>query len=640
MEPIIIYTDAAHVDKGAIRSFSLDMAFGADEQNFVLECSGAGFTGGEFVYIDGTEYGGVIDQYTQSTVSDVVSYTGRTWHGMLAGKVLVPAAGDDYYTVSGDANACIRAVLAKVGLSSVLTGRTASAGFNVSYQFDRFCNAYEGLLKMCQSAGAVLMIERHNGITELWAEQAATITDEADSDLMQFTVTRAHRVVNHLVCAGEGELSERVIVDLYADSSGNISQTQTLSGIDEVALYYNYSGANEADLISDGTKKLKEYQTKGGAEIGEVGKGDWHVGNVLQVRDNNTGTVVDAIIAKKIVKVERGVITVDYEIGDHIAAQAASFDANLSGIAETPVPASISRDTANALINELSEGSITTLNDDVFIITQNSNTSNTNYLRRKLSVLWDYIKSKAAEFFPMLQGATLIPANSDLNNYTNTGTYYATSANASTLSNCPVTAGFKLCVSRSLNSSTYLRQTLTVYNSIPLWDRLSYDGGSTWNSWWRNAPSSTTATSANMVLATPDGAAGLPSYRSLVDSDLPVPLTPHSHNVKSLITQTTAQAGNFVIDSASLYVSGYTAQLVIGFHVASALTANTEYSIGAIPNSIGAVERTNANVTDFLWGACIVTSGNCYVRPSANVSASTTVRYFQATYILANAYTG
>ena len=136
MEPIIIYTDTSHVDKGAIRSFSLDMAFGADEQNFVLECSGAGFTGGEFVYIDGTEYGGVIDQYTQSTVSDVVSYTGRTWHGMLAGKVIVPPSGYNYYTLSGDANACIRTLLSYVGLSSVLTGRTASAGFSVNYQFD------------------------------------------------------------------------------------------------------------------------------------------------------------------------------------------------------------------------------------------------------------------------------------------------------------------------------------------------------------------------------------------------------------------------------------------------------------------------------------------------------------------------
>lgn len=640
MEPIIIYTDTAHVDKGAIRSFSLDMAFGADEQNFVLECSGAGFTGGEFVYIDGTEYGGVIDQYTQSTVSDVVSYTGRTWHGMLAGKVLVPAAGDDYYTVSGDANACIRAVLTKVGLSSVLTGRTASAGFNVSYQFDRFCNAYEGLLKMCQSAGAVLMIERHNGITELWAEQAATITDEADSDLMQFTVTRAHRVVNHLVCAGEGELSERVVVDLYADSSGNISQTQTLSGVDEVALYYNYSGANQADLVNGGTKKLKEYQTNGGAEIGEVGKGDWHVGNVLQVRDNNTGTVVDAIIAKKIVKVERGVLTVDYEIGDHIAAQSASFDADLSGIAETPVPASISRDTANALINELSEGTSSNLNDDVFIITQNTNTSNTNYLRRKLSVLWDYIKSKAAEFFPMLQGATLIPANSDLDSYTSAGTYYATSANAATIANMPYAGAFKMTVERTLNTVTYLKQRFEIYNGANQWVRVSTDGGSTWGDWYREAPHSTQNATANRFLATPNGSAGLPSYRSIVDADLPVPLTPHSHNVKSLITQTTAQAGNFVIDSASLYVSGYTAQLVISFHTAASLTANTEYSIGAIPSSIGTVGRTNANVTDSLWGACLVSNGTCLVRPNANVSASTTARHFQATYILANSYTG
>ena len=336
MEPVIIYTNTNGVDQGAIRSFDLDLAFGADEQSFECSFSGVNLTGGEYLYIDGTEYGGIVDQYTQQTGSEVTTYIGRTWHGILAGKVLVPASGNDYYTLSGDANTCIASVLTKVGLSSVFTARSTAAGFTVNYQFDRFCNAYEGLLKMCQSVGAVLMIQRHDGKTEIWAEQVSTITDEADSDLMRFDVTKAHRVVNHLVCAGEGELQDRIVIDLYADSSGNISQSQSLTGVDEIALYYNYSGADSAELLSSGTQKLKEYQTNGGASVDSVGVGDWHVGNKLEVRDNRTGVTVTAVIAKKIVKVSQGVLTVDYEIGDHIAAESAILDANLSGIAELP----------------------------------------------------------------------------------------------------------------------------------------------------------------------------------------------------------------------------------------------------------------------------------------------------------------
>lgn len=316
MEPVLIYTDAAHVDAGAIQTFEMDLAFGADEQNFEIAFPAPTLSGGELLYIDGTEYGGVVDEITRSTETDDVIYIGRTWHGMLAGKIVKPPSNADYYTLSGDANTCIASLLTKVGLTDVLTARSTSAGISVNYQFDRFCNAYDGLLKMLSSANAVLRIERHNGITELWAEPRVTITDEADSDLMDFALTDSIRVPNHLVCAGEGELQERVVVDLYADTAGNISQTQTQFGVDEIAVYYNYSNADREKLIEDGTKELREYQQGGGADLQVNNKGDWHVGDSIQVRDNNSGLVITSTIAKKIVKVKNGVLSVDYEVGN------------------------------------------------------------------------------------------------------------------------------------------------------------------------------------------------------------------------------------------------------------------------------------------------------------------------------------
>lgn len=319
MEPVLIYTDAAHVDAGAIQTFEMDMAFGSDEQDFEIAFPAPTLTGGELLYIDGTEYGGIVDNITHSTETENVIYKGRTWHGMLAGKIVKPPANADYYTLSGDANACIASLLLKVGLTDVLTARSTSAGISVNYQFDRFCNAYDGLLKMLASADAVLRIERHDGITELWAEPRTTITDEADSDLMDFAITDSVRVPNHLVCAGEGELQERVVVDLYADSAGNVSQTQTLTGVDEIAVFYNYTNADASKLVEDGTKELKSYQQGGGADLQLGTVGDWHIGDRIEVRDNSSGTVVTSIIGKKIVKVKDGVLSVDYEVGDATA---------------------------------------------------------------------------------------------------------------------------------------------------------------------------------------------------------------------------------------------------------------------------------------------------------------------------------
>ena len=579
----MIYTDTSGNDKGAIRSFDLDLAFGADEQSFELSCAGVEFTGGEYVYIDGTEYGGIVDQYTQSTNSDITTYTGRTWHGILAGKVLVPASGNDYYTLSGDANTCIGSLLTKVGLSSVFTARSTAAGFNVNYQFDRFANAYEGLLKMCASVGAVLMIQHHDGMTEIWAEQASTIENEADSDLMAFTVTKAHRVVNHLVCAGEGELQDRVIVDLYADSSGNVSTTQSLTGVDEVALYYNYSGADSTELTSSGTQKLKEYQTNGGASVDAVGKGDWHVGNKLQVRDNRTGVVVTAVIAKKIVKVSRGVLTVDYEVGDHIAAEAANFDANLSGIAEQP---------------------------------------------KALS------QKQAGEYCKILQGYTALANTSptDLNGYTTIGTYSFNSTIAGNFTNAPFTnsAGI-LEVGKGYNGTGYLYQMMTTYTRSIVWWRYSTDGGSSWSTWLREAPKSSTGATANRFLASPDGVAGLPSYRAIALGDLPTNYASET-TIANVITQTQTQTDSYPVTAANYYQWGKIAMLRLTFKPAAATSTNTNMSICTLNNGMLPVDQAYGGST-YIMAACTA-AGAISGRPRTSLSANTSYA-MSFTYILA-----
>lgn len=50
-------------------------------------------------------------------------------------------------------------------------------------------------------------------------------------------------------------------------------------------------------------------------------------------------------------------------------------------------------------IAKLPAGSSTSLNDDVEIITQDTDTTQPHYYRRKLVVLWEYIKTKAQDFF-------------------------------------------------------------------------------------------------------------------------------------------------------------------------------------------------------------------------------------------------
>ena len=316
MEPVLIVTDTAHVDRAAVQSFDLDLAYGADEQDFEASFESPVLTGGELLYIDGTAYGGVVDIVETEANSTVSTYRGRTWHGILAGKIIAPDYDQDYVTVSGDANACIGAIIARVGLGSLMRARSAASGISVaSYRFARFCNAYDGLAAMLAANGAKLLMERHDGYVEVWAERVETISDEADSDLLQFTLTANHRVPNHLVCAGEGELGERVRLDLYANAAGQVSTTQTLFGIDEIAVFYDHSTADLETLREDGTEVLQGFQVQGNVDTDIAGAGDWDVGDILVARDNRVGRTVSARIVKKIVRVARGALTTEYEVG-------------------------------------------------------------------------------------------------------------------------------------------------------------------------------------------------------------------------------------------------------------------------------------------------------------------------------------
>ena len=75
----LIYTNKNKEDMGIIQDFSLDMAYGNDENNFELQkfFSNDELENGSFIYVDNTEYGGIIDAVKDDTSSDNITYTGN-----------------------------------------------------------------------------------------------------------------------------------------------------------------------------------------------------------------------------------------------------------------------------------------------------------------------------------------------------------------------------------------------------------------------------------------------------------------------------------------------------------------------------------------------------------------------------------
>lgn len=331
-EPVLIVSGRDMRGTCAVLDFELDMEFGDGSKNdFEAEFESPVLSGGEYLSIDGTEFGGIVDKFTESSDDATVKYVGRTWHGILEHKIICPDSGQDYYTVSGDANDCLRTIVSRVDLGSVFSVVPQASGIYVSnYRFERYTDAYTGIRKMLAKSGAKLMMSAQQGSVSMWAEQVGSVDGTVDSDVVQFDATTISNQVNHLIGLGKGELKDRAIAHWYSDSSGNVSQTQTLFGVDEYAAIYDY-GNDEADKISDDTmKKLKDVITTGEIKFSDNDIQAAYVGDVITARNNRTGRTVTAPIAKKVVKVSGGVLTVQYDVGEQ-----STTSTSLSGSGET-----------------------------------------------------------------------------------------------------------------------------------------------------------------------------------------------------------------------------------------------------------------------------------------------------------------
>lgn len=317
----LIITDSNHVDARSAADFTLDCAWGKEENDFELVMSGAStIDAGAYIYVDGSECGGVVDAMEDQLTSGVstLTYSGRTWHGVLANKILEPDRGKDYLTVSGTASSVIGSLISRVGLDAVfdaVDAPTAGAQTIKSYQFDRYVDAYSGLRKMCAASGLKLRLAYASGKVRVWAEPAAHYGDSIDSDLIDFDATRTWRKPNHLIGLGKGDLAARVVVHWYADAKGNVSQSQSLKGVDEITQVYDYSNAETAELNQKTREKLQELQSEGDVKVTVRDDANvvFDVGDTVTARDNLTGITVNASITKKIVKVSGGVLSVDYE---------------------------------------------------------------------------------------------------------------------------------------------------------------------------------------------------------------------------------------------------------------------------------------------------------------------------------------
>ena len=220
----LIYTDSSRKDLGVLQGYKLDEAFGKDENDFELttDLMNTRLQEDYFIYIEGTEYGGIIDSVSPDTSKNTIVYSGRTWHGILNSKVI------ETLTLYGDIHDSLRAIISHIGLTSLFEVKEGLSGIE-SYDFqftgeNSYISAYDGILKLCDWCNAKLKMKWKDKKILLWCELVKnySIDEEFDTSKLELKLKKKYNVCNHLILVSKNEDKLEYIIHLFTDYAGNV----------------------------------------------------------------------------------------------------------------------------------------------------------------------------------------------------------------------------------------------------------------------------------------------------------------------------------------------------------------------------------------------------------------------------------
>lgn len=292
---------------------------------------------GSLIWSPGTEYGGIIQDIQSKLETDgqrYVYYSGPSWSGRLSQRIVCPPSGKDHYTMTGEANEALNALMEYLGLDYLFQAPEDNSGITLDTDLERFADGYSALRKAASENDCRLSMAYDNAAKKVTIQFVPRETHgNYTSDNSPISVT-VGSPVNHLVCAGTGELQNRAVVHLYIDKDGNVSQTQYYKGADEISTLYKNTSADKDKLIEEGTKKLLEYQEVNQVEISvEDGSEDLYpLDDVIVGFDPVTGIKASSTIAKKVVSVDaQGFESYRYEAADVGSSSGSMLSTEVSG---------------------------------------------------------------------------------------------------------------------------------------------------------------------------------------------------------------------------------------------------------------------------------------------------------------------
>ncbi|MFH6891580.1 hypothetical protein ACHEUQ_03260 [Alloscardovia omnicolens] len=317
VQRIILYCGAVFEPFAQTDSFTLDYAYGNEENDFELTLENAKNTNTDvtaFRLENSTDIAGFVDTI-ESTYKNgyyTITYKGTSLQGILDKRIVQPATGQDYYIMNANLKTGLHKLLADTGLSTqIIVGTIPS--ITVNYQFERYCSVWRGLRKLARSQNCRIQL----CMTDTAQIELSFVPVESttiNSANVAYTATRANKFITHMIALGEGELRNRAIGHAYWDGSQVVTSkpagwkegyTQTYEMNTIAADKINETAVEQLQKIIDGREKIQIKEPDG----------EYPLDSSFTITDMPTGMTISASVNKLIIKISKGVKTLSMEVG-------------------------------------------------------------------------------------------------------------------------------------------------------------------------------------------------------------------------------------------------------------------------------------------------------------------------------------
>lgn len=327
----MIYTDSNYHEIGFLKNCEIDMELGSAitsslKNDFKITMKITELKDemrdGSLIYQIGTEYGGIVKGTGANTSMNKAYVYGICWRGKLSQEIIEPPSGQAYYSVNGDANEVIRELIDN-RFEGLIVGNQELSGIIVTADF-RYTNLLEGIERMLNEAGARIEIKSvyDNGSIKIIVSAVKINNISNDVELnndygISLTSKKVKDGINHVICLGKGELTERKVIHLYKLENGTITTdpTNSISGLEKNTKVYDYSSAEtDDDLIEGGKKLFADNCDSENLEI-TINK-NVEIGDIVAGRERITGIYMQKQVSQKVIKGRIDIAKVEYKVGE------------------------------------------------------------------------------------------------------------------------------------------------------------------------------------------------------------------------------------------------------------------------------------------------------------------------------------